>query len=199
MFIRMKNKIINLTSKFLILIIRFYQIFISPLIGNNCRYHPTCSEYFIESLKIHGPIKGTILGVKEFLSVIPGRQSLIQCQEKKNNGKFSKIFFNVFNINFLLFLLIRWDPPNENSIENSISNDSERPLLNEPIDFEETTPFNENLSNIKAIDNVCVANNIKTLESPYWSLDIDLKKGEIVKTTLKTTQLKLIQKEKNSV
>ena len=67
----MKNKIINLTSKFLISIIRFYQIFISPLIGNNCRYHPTCSEYFIESLKIHGPIKGTILGVKRISKCHP--------------------------------------------------------------------------------------------------------------------------------
>ena len=71
MFIEMKNKIINLTSKFLISIIRFYQIFISPLIGNNCRYHPTCSEYFIESLKIHGPIKGTILGVKRISKCHP--------------------------------------------------------------------------------------------------------------------------------
>ena len=153
MFIRVKNKIINITSKFLILIIKFYQIFISPLIGNNCRYHPTCSEYFIESLKIHGPIKGTILGVKRISKCHPGEaKDLIQCQERKNNGKFSKIFFNVFNINFLLFLLIRWDPPNVNSTENTISIDSERPLINEPIDFEETAPFNENLSNIKAID-----------------------------------------------
>ena len=71
MFIRMKNKIINLTSKLLISIIRFYQIFISPLIGNNCRYHPTCSEYFIESLKIHGPIKGAILGVKRISKCHP--------------------------------------------------------------------------------------------------------------------------------
>ena len=95
-------------------------------------------------------------------------------------------YFLMFSILiFSYFLLIRWDPPNENSTENSVSTDSERPLINEPIDFEETTPFNENLSNIKAIDNVCAANNIKTLESPYWSLDIDLKKGEIVKTTLK--------------
>ena len=71
MFIKVKNKIINITSKFLILIIRSYQIFISPLIGNNCRYHPTCSEYFIESLKIHGPIKGTILGVKRISKCHP--------------------------------------------------------------------------------------------------------------------------------
>ena len=60
----MKRKISNFTSKCLILIIRFYQIFISPLTGNNCRYHPTCSAYFIKCLQIHGPIKGFVLGVK---------------------------------------------------------------------------------------------------------------------------------------
>ena len=106
-------------------------------------------------------------------------------------------YFLMFSILiFSYFLLIRWDPPNENSIENSISIDSERPLINEPIDFEETTPFNEDLSNIKAIDNVCAANNIKTLESPYWSLDIDLKKGEIVKTTLKNYPVEIDSKGK---
>jgi len=106
-------------------------------------------------------------------------------------------YFLMFSILiFSYFLLIRWDPPNENSTEKSISIDSERPLINEPIDFEETAPFNENLSNIKAIDNVCAANNIKTLESPYWSLDIDLKKGEIVKTTLKNYPVQIDSKGK---
>ncbi len=106
-------------------------------------------------------------------------------------------YFLMFSILiFSYFLLIRWDPPNGNSIENSISIDSERPLINEPINFEETTPFNEDLSNIKAVDNVCAANNIKTLESPYWSLDIDLKKGEIVKTTLKNYPVEIDSKGK---
>ena len=106
-------------------------------------------------------------------------------------------YFLMFSILiFSYFLLIRWDPPNENLIENSISIDSERPLINEPIGFEETAPFNENLSSIKAIDNVCAANNIKTLESPYWSLDLDLKKGEIVKTTLKNYPVEIDSKGK---
>jgi len=91
MFIRMKNKIINLTSKFLISIIRFYQIFISPLIGNNCRYHPTCSEYFIESLKIHGPIKGTILGVKRISKCHPwGGKGFDPVSGKKESWKVFK-------------------------------------------------------------------------------------------------------------
>ena len=67
----MKNKISMLCSKTLILVIRFYQIFISPLLGNNCRYHPTCSAYFIESLKVHGPKKGFILGIKRISKCHP--------------------------------------------------------------------------------------------------------------------------------
>ena len=53
-----------------ILIIKFYKLFISPYLGNNCRYLPTCSEYFIDSLKEYGAIKGSIKGLKEFLHVI---------------------------------------------------------------------------------------------------------------------------------
>ena len=49
---------------FLINIIKFYKFFVSPLLGQNCRFLPTCSEYFIDCLKIHGPFKGFILGFK---------------------------------------------------------------------------------------------------------------------------------------
>ncbi len=37
---------------------KFYQYFISPLLGSNCRYTPTCSHYTIEALKTHGLISG---------------------------------------------------------------------------------------------------------------------------------------------
>ncbi len=47
-----------------IIIIKFYQSFISPLIGSNCRYSPTCSTYSIDSLKKHGLIKGMFLSIK---------------------------------------------------------------------------------------------------------------------------------------
>ena len=43
-----------------IYIIKFYQYFISPFLGSRCRYIPTCSEYYIESLKTHGLIKGLL-------------------------------------------------------------------------------------------------------------------------------------------
>ena len=51
----------------LLLLIKFYQLAISPYLGSNCRYHPTCSHYAIEAIQIHGPLKGTWLG---FLRII---------------------------------------------------------------------------------------------------------------------------------
>ena len=62
------NKLIIL---FNIYIIKFYQYFISPLLGNRCRYLPTCSEYYIESLRTHGLIKGSIMGIKRIFSCHP--------------------------------------------------------------------------------------------------------------------------------
>ena len=44
--------------------IKLYQIAISPFLGNNCRYLPTCSDYFIENLKVYGIFKGSIKGFK---------------------------------------------------------------------------------------------------------------------------------------
>ena len=55
----------------IIKIIRLYQIILSPLIGSNCRYSPTCSTYTIESLKKHGLIKGSKLSIKRILSCHP--------------------------------------------------------------------------------------------------------------------------------
>ncbi len=54
-----------------IALIKIYKILISPMIGNNCRYLPTCSEYFIDSLNQHGFIKGFLKGSKRILSCHP--------------------------------------------------------------------------------------------------------------------------------
>ena len=52
-------------------LIKFYQYFLSPILGNKCRYLPTCSEYYIKSLEIHGFTKGSYLGIKRVLSCHP--------------------------------------------------------------------------------------------------------------------------------
>ena len=58
-------------KKILIFIIKTYQFLISPLLGNRCRFLPTCSEYFIEALKIQGLTKGFKLGIKRILKCHP--------------------------------------------------------------------------------------------------------------------------------
>ena len=58
-------------TKILIIIIKIYQYLISPLLGNRCRFLPTCSEYFIEALKVHGLIKGFKYGIKRVLKCHP--------------------------------------------------------------------------------------------------------------------------------
>lgn len=56
----------------LILLIRLYQIALSPLLGpNKCRYQPTCSHYAIEALKEWGVFKGTYLAAKRILRCHP--------------------------------------------------------------------------------------------------------------------------------
>jgi len=47
-----------------VLPVRFYQIVISPLLGSNCRYTPTCSQYMVEAINEWGVFKGTWLGIK---------------------------------------------------------------------------------------------------------------------------------------
>ena len=58
-------------SRILILIIRFYQKFISPLKGTTCRFYPTCSAYSIEAIKKYGPIKGSYLSLRRILKCHP--------------------------------------------------------------------------------------------------------------------------------
>jgi len=48
----------------LIAIIRFYQLAISPMLGSNCRFYPTCSHYAKQAIEQHGALKGTWLAVR---------------------------------------------------------------------------------------------------------------------------------------
>ena len=58
-------------TKTIIFIIELYKYFISPLIGNRCRFLPTCSDYFIEAIKTQGLIIGIKLGLKRILKCHP--------------------------------------------------------------------------------------------------------------------------------
>ncbi len=48
----------------LIALIKLYKLFLSPIMGNACRFYPTCSTYGIEAIEKHGAIKGSYLTIK---------------------------------------------------------------------------------------------------------------------------------------
>ena len=64
----MLNKILTFP---LVIMIKAYQLFISPFLGKNCRYEPTCSHYTLEALKVHGLIRGSWLAMKRIGSCHP--------------------------------------------------------------------------------------------------------------------------------
>ena len=55
----------------LILLVRGYQVALSPMMGGCCRFEPSCSEYMIEALTVHGAVKGTLLGLWRILRCHP--------------------------------------------------------------------------------------------------------------------------------
>ena len=94
-------------------------------------------------------------------------------------------YFLMFSILiFSYFLLIRWDPPTNDINQSLVVSESERSLISEPSQFAEPETFNENISVSETSVDSCSLSNIKTLNSSYWSLDLDLRNGEKVKTTL---------------
>ncbi|MBP3415762.1 MAG: membrane protein insertion efficiency factor YidD [Spirochaetaceae bacterium] len=61
----------KLLVRFLCVLIRFYQICISPLFPPSCRFYPTCSSYALEAIQKHGPFEGTYLAVKRIARCNP--------------------------------------------------------------------------------------------------------------------------------
>ena len=57
--------------KALIFLIEKYQKYISPLLGNNCKYYPSCSEYTKQAIEKYGSLKGSFLGIKRILKCNP--------------------------------------------------------------------------------------------------------------------------------
>ena len=57
--------------RILIYLIKKYQKYISPMLGNNCKYYPTCSEYTKQAIEKYGAFKGSIIGAKRILRCNP--------------------------------------------------------------------------------------------------------------------------------
>ncbi|MGZ4978438.1 MAG: membrane protein insertion efficiency factor YidD [Methylobacter sp.] len=71
----------------LIAIIKFYKYFISPLLGDRCRFYPSCSSYSLEALQLHGAIIGSYLSLKRILKCHPFHQGGIDPVPEKFGNK----------------------------------------------------------------------------------------------------------------
>ncbi|MCP5090867.1 MAG: membrane protein insertion efficiency factor YidD [Gammaproteobacteria bacterium] len=60
----MPNALSRLLAKPLIGLVRVYRLAVSPWLGGNCRFQPTCSSYAIEALQTHGVLRGSWLAAK---------------------------------------------------------------------------------------------------------------------------------------
>lgn len=54
----------RLLARPLIWLVQLYRLTLSPFVGQHCRFTPTCSQYAIEALQVHGAVKGSLLAAK---------------------------------------------------------------------------------------------------------------------------------------
>jgi uncharacterized protein len=58
-------------ARALIVLIRGYQLLVAPFLGPSCRFHPSCSRYTAECLRLHGAARGSYLGARRLLRCHP--------------------------------------------------------------------------------------------------------------------------------
>ena len=85
------NKINSIVKKAEIFLIRTYQLTLSPRFSHGaCRYTPTCSQYAVEAIEIHGVFKGTLLAIRRILRCNPlfkgGYDPVPPKKEKRKKG-----------------------------------------------------------------------------------------------------------------
>ena len=58
-------------KRLLLLLLRGYQLGISPLLGQNCRFYPSCSDYAAQAIGLHGPARGSLLAARRLCKCHP--------------------------------------------------------------------------------------------------------------------------------
>jgi uncharacterized protein len=71
----------------LIAIVKFYKTFISPVLGDNCRFYPSCSTYSMEAFELHGVLKGLYLTARRLLKCHPFHEGGIDPVPEKFGNK----------------------------------------------------------------------------------------------------------------
>lgn len=78
-----KNR--SILQKIAVLPIRFYRYFLSPFLGSNCRFHPSCSAYALEAIEHHGVLRGAWLAVRRISRCHPWHEGGVDPVPDKPN------------------------------------------------------------------------------------------------------------------
>jgi putative membrane protein insertion efficiency factor len=76
-------------NKLLVSLLRAYQLLLSPMLGQNCRFYPTCSNYSIEAIRTHGAARGSLLALRRVCKCHPwndGGVDLVPPAHDKNSS-----------------------------------------------------------------------------------------------------------------
>jgi putative membrane protein insertion efficiency factor len=76
-------------SRLLVWVLRAYQLVLSPMLGQNCRFYPSCSSYAIEALQVHGAARGSLLAARRVCRCHPwneGGVDLVPPATSKNSS-----------------------------------------------------------------------------------------------------------------
>ena len=65
------SRLSNTLARVMMGLVRLYQVLLSPFLGGQCRFHPTCSNYALHALESHGPLAGAWLALKRLLKCHP--------------------------------------------------------------------------------------------------------------------------------
>jgi len=65
------GKVRRIPARLGVLAVRLYQVSLARFLSGQCRFHPSCSEYFIQALEKHGALRGTVMGVWRILRCNP--------------------------------------------------------------------------------------------------------------------------------
>jgi len=58
-------------NRLLVWLLRAYQLLVSPMLGQNCRFYPSCSQYAVEALQVHGTVRGSWLAARRLCRCHP--------------------------------------------------------------------------------------------------------------------------------
>jgi putative membrane protein insertion efficiency factor len=70
----------------LLLLLRAYKLGISPVLGQNCRFYPSCSDYAAEAIRQHGAAKGSMLAARRLCKFHPWHPGGLDPLPKKSSG-----------------------------------------------------------------------------------------------------------------